>query len=240
MPGKGARHKNVPGKHTHLLPEHLLRQRAVRKFNNSQRFFAGAGIVLLLSGITGCATSPPQDTSNICEIFYEKEDWYDAAADARDKWGVPIHVPMAIMYQESSFRHDALPPKDYVFFGLIPWGRVSSAYGYSQAKTVTWSDYVNETGNSWADRDDFDDAMDFMGWFISKSYKINGVSKWDGYAQYLNYHEGWGGYKRRTYNSKPWLKKVAGTVKARSLRYATQLKTCEEDLQKSWFWKLFT
>ena len=43
------------------------------------------------------------------------------------------------------------------------------------------------------DRDDFDDALDFMGWFISKTYKVNGISKWDAYAQYLNYHEGWGG-----------------------------------------------
>ena len=81
--------------------------------------------------------------------------------------------------------------------------------------------------------------MDFMGWFISKTHKINGVSKWDAYAQYLNYHEGWGGYQRKTYLKKGWLVKVSQRVKARSLRYATQLKTCEEDLQKSWFWKLF-
>ena len=190
--------------------------------------------------LVGCATAPPKDISNICKIFYEKNDWYDAAADTRDKWGVPIHVPMAMMYQESSFRHNALPPRDYVFFGLIPWGRVSSAYGYSQAKTITWSDYVRETGNSWADRDNFDDAMDFMGWFIYKAYAINKTSKWDAYGQYLNYHEGWGGYKRRSYDRKPWLKKVASKVKSRSLRYATQLKTCEEDLQKNWFMRLFT
>jgi len=122
---------------THILLEHLFRQRPVRKFNVRFKFFLTGATFFSVSLLSGCATSPPQDTSNICEIFYEKEDWYDAAADARDKWGVPIHIPMAIMYQESSFRHDALPPKDYVFFGLIPWGRVSSAYGYSQAKTIT-------------------------------------------------------------------------------------------------------
>ena len=190
--------------------------------------------------VSGCVTSPPKDISNICAIFEEKNDWYDAAADMRDKWGVPIHVPMAMMYQESSFKADALPPKDRIFFGLIPWGRVSSAYGYSQAKTMTWEDYIRESGNGGADRDDFDDAIDFMGWFISKSHSINGVSKWDANAQYLNYHEGWGGYKRKTYRSKPWLIDVSKRVKSRSLRYATQLKTCEDDLQKSWFWKLFT
>lgn len=186
-----------------------------------------------------CSTTPPQNTHNLCKIFEEKDDWYDAAADMRDKWGVPIHVPMAMMYQESSFIDDARPPRDYIFFGLIPWGRVSSAYGYSQAKTPTWADYVRETGNSGADRDDFSDAIDFMGWFISKSQKINGVSKWDAYSQYLNYHEGWGGYKRKTYLKKKWLIDVARKVKARSLRYAKQLKSCEDDLDGGWFFGIF-
>jgi hypothetical protein len=147
---------------------------------------------------------------------------------------------MAMMYQESSFKAKARPPKDYFFFGLIPWGRVSSAYGYSQAKTPTWDDYKRETDNSWADRTDFHDAMDFMGWFINKTNKINGVSKWDAELQYLNYHEGWGGYSRGSQNKKKWLKNVAKKVDARSLRYATQLKTCEDELSKGWFWRLFS
>lgn len=194
--------------------------------------------IVSLLVLTSCATSPPKNAHNLCEIFQEKRDWYDAAVDMNEKWGVPIHVPMAMMYQESSFRDDALPPRDYILFGLIPWGRVSSAYGYSQAKTPTWDDYIRETGNSGADRDDFDDAIDFMGWFISKTYKINGVSKWDAYAQYLNYHEGWGGYKRRTYNKKAWLKKVAKRVKDRSSTYSNQLKGCKDDLDSSWLWRL--
>lgn len=195
-------------------------------------------VVLTALLVKGCSTSPPQNAHNLCDIFEEKRDWYDAAADMREKWGVPIHVPMAMMYQESSFRDDATPPRDYIFFGLIPWGRVSSAYGYSQAKTLTWQDYIRESGNSGADRDDFDDAIDFMGWFISKTYKINGISKWDAYSQYLNYHEGWGGYKRKTYNKKKWLLKVASRVKSRSYTYAKQLKSCEDDLQDSWLWRL--
>ncbi|MBO1255994.1 hypothetical protein J3L16_09885 [Alteromonas sp. 5E99-2] len=187
----------------------------------------------------GCANKPPKNITNLCDIFYEKNDWYDAAAKVRDKWGVPIHVPMSMMYQESSFRHDAKPPKDYVFFGLIPWGRVSSAYGYSQAKTITWKDYKKEAGRRGADRDNFNDAIDFMGWFISKTHSINGISKWDANAQYLNYHEGWGGYRRGSHHKKPWLIAVAKKVKARSITYAAQLKTCEADLKKNWFQKLF-
>ncbi|PTB82792.1 hypothetical protein C9986_02225, partial [Pseudidiomarina aestuarii] len=115
-------------------------------------------IALGCSILAGCATAPPEQPDNLCEIFREKRDWYDAAADMRDKWGVPIHIPMAIMYQESSFKHNAVPPRDYLLW-IIPWGRVSSAYGYSQAKTPTWEDYQRETDNGWASRDDFDDAI---------------------------------------------------------------------------------
>ena len=195
---------------------------------------------LLLPLLVSCATTPPQKKENLCDIFYEKRDWFDAAQDMQEEWGVPIHVPMAMMYQESSFRHDALPPRDYIFFGLIPWGRVSSAYGYSQAKEMTWNDYKKETGNFFADREDFDDAIDFMGWFISKTNKINGVSKWNARLQYLNYHEGWGGYKRRSYRSKAWLQKVAVKVESRAKRYAGQLQGCRSDLEKNWFMRLFS
>jgi hypothetical protein len=211
------------------------------KFTKKSQFFK----IILISLVStiflaACTAKPPKNISNICDIFTEKRDWFETSKDMKTKWGVPVHVPMAMMFQESSFKAKALPPKDYFFFGLIPWGRVSSAYGYSQAKTPTWDDYKRETDNSWADRTDFHDAIDFMGWFINKTNQINGISKWDAELQYLNYHEGWSGYKKGSYNKKPWLKDVAKIVKNRSLRYATQLKTCEEELSKGWFWRLFS
>ncbi|QSX36218.1 transglycosylase SLT domain-containing protein [Shewanella sedimentimangrovi] len=199
---------------------------------------AKAVLPLLLLSLGGCATSPPKDPDNLCAIFKEHRGWYDAAVATRDKWGVPVHVPLAMMYQESSFKHDAAPPMEYVL-GFIPIGRASDAYGYAQAKTLTWDDYVRETDNGWASRSDFDDAMDFMGWFITKTHKLNGVSKWDARAQYLNYHEGWGGYRRGTHKGKPWLLKVAAKVDARSKRYAAQYKGCKEDLDSSWLWRVF-
>ncbi|WP_298444640.1 hypothetical protein [uncultured Ferrimonas sp.] len=188
--------------------------------------------------LVGCATSPPQDPENICNIFRENRDWYEASINTQEKWGVPVHVPIAMMYQESSFKHNARPPMRY-FLGFIPYGRASSALGYAQAKTMTWDDYVRETGNSWSSRTNFADAHDFMGWFIYKTNKINGVSKWDAYAQYLNYHEGWGGYKRKSYNQKPWLKKVSKKVDARAKRYAGQFRSCKEELSHGWLWRLF-
>lgn len=207
---------------------------AVKAMQRAVRIALVSSVVMLI----GCSTAPPQKPDDLCEVFFEKRDWYDAANRMSEKYGVPIQVPMAMMYQESSFKHDAKPPRDYILW-VIPWGRVSSAYGYSQAKTPTWTDYQRETGNSWASRDSFDDAIDFMGWFITKSAKVNGVSKWDAYAQYLNYHEGWGGYRRQTYLKKPWLISVARRVKQRAGVYGTQLRGCEEDLQRSWLWHIF-
>ena len=200
-------------------------------------FFKKAIITIFPLLLMACATPPPKNPENICEIFFEHRGWYEASKDMTYRWGTPIHVPIAMMYQESSFKHDAIPPMQY--WWIIPIGRASDAYGYAQAKTMTWDDYQRETGNTWADRDDFDDAIDFMGWFTYKTQKINGVSKWDAYGQYLNYHEGWGGYKNKSYNKKPWLIKVSRIVGERSKRYAAQLKTCQENLDSSWLWRLF-
>ena len=197
----------------------LLRYNKIYKFS----------VLLLIIFIQACSSSPPVKPDNICSIFEEKDDWYDAALATQEKWGVPVQIPLAIMYQESSFNADAQPPMGY-FLGIIPTGRASSAYGYSQAKTSTWRDYTRETGNSWSSRDDFEDAIDFVGWYIYKTHKINNVSKWDGYKQYLNYHEGWGGYRKQSYKKKNWLINTAKKVEQRAKRYSAQYKVCKKDL----------
>jgi hypothetical protein len=194
-------------------------------------------LLLIILFLTGCATAIPRQPENVCAIFEQHDDWYDAAAAMRKRWNVPIHVPMAMMFQESGFREDAQPPMEY-FLGFIPIGRASSAYGYAQAKDETWADYQRQAGSTFASRDDFADAMDFMGWFIHQSSKLNKVAKSDAYRQYLNYHEGWGGYRRGSYHKKAWLKTVALKVKQRSDRYQLQLNRCENDL-KSGFWDWF-
>ena len=186
--------------------------------------------VLLTSA---CATSPPKDVSDACEIFEEKDDWYDSAKDAYEKWGVPVHVQLAIIHQESRFQHDAKPPRQKLL-GVIPWTRPSSAYGYAQSKDSTWDWYKDKTGNRWADRDDFDDAVDFVGWYCNTSHRMLGISKWDAYNQYLAYHEGHGGYKRKTYRKKKWLIKTAHRVQGNAKRYSAQLSRCEDELDRGW------
>ena len=188
-------------------------------------------VALILYG--GCSTDPPRDISNSCEMFEDKSGWYKDTKRSYEKWGVPIHVQLAIIYQESKFVDDAKPPRDYLLW-LIPWGRVSSAYGYAQAQDSTWDWYIETTGNRGADRDDFGDAVDFVGWYGDMSHRLLGISRWDAYRQYLAYHEGHGGYKRGTYSEKPWLIKVARKVESRARDYRAQLAKCEDELDSGW------
>ncbi|TVP88647.1 MAG: hypothetical protein EA348_10345 [Pseudomonadaceae bacterium] len=192
-------------------------------------------LFVLLGLLAGCASRAiPTSQENICHIFEEKRGWHYHALQMNKTWGVPVHVPMAMMYQESSFRHNARPPRRKIL-GFIPGSRPSNARGYSQALTATWDDYRNETGNRRASRTNFADSIDFMGWYISKTHSINGVSKWDAENQYLNYHEGWGGYRRGTHRSKPWLLGVAKRVDARARTYSQQYQACSGSLSKRRF-----
>jgi hypothetical protein len=184
-------------------------------------------IGLLVAFLLGCAAPPPpKHLDNICSIFEEKEDWYEEADQSRKRWGVPISVMMAIMHQESKFESDVLPPRTTCCL-ILPGPRPSSAYGYSQALDMTWETYMAATGNWGADRDEFGDAIDFIGWYCNFSHVRCGIPLGDAYNQYLAYHEGQGGFSRRSYQKKPWLKGVAAKVKRRSGLYAAQLSKCE-------------
>jgi hypothetical protein len=200
------------------------------------KVLALALVALAVLAAGGCATTPPSRVDDACVIFREKPDWWDAARGAEKRWGTPVQVQLAILRQESSFRHDAKPPRDRLL-GLPMWWRVSSAYGYAQAKDSTWDWYREQTGKRWADRDDFDDATDFVGWYTDVSQRTLGISKWDTYNQYLAYHEGHGGWKRRTYARKGWLLQVARRVEHQAGEYGAQLRTCRDELDRpGWPW----
>ncbi len=192
-------------------------------------------VVLFAAVLSGCVTAPPRQTANVCDIFYEKDGWFDDAADAYERWGAPVHVQMAIIYQESRFVGDARPPRKRLLW-IIPWTHISSAYGYSQALDSTWAWYQKETDDGWADRNDFGDATDFVAWYIDKSHDMIGISRWDAFSQYLAYHEGQTGYKRGSYRGKQWLINTAHRVDARAGRYAAQLNGCRADLQSDSWW----
>ena len=191
-------------------------------------FFQGLLVGFAAGFLMSCATSPPSHPQNICDIFEEKAAWYPATLEAESKWGVPVEVQMAIVRHESSFVADAKPPRQW-FLGFIPLSRPSTAYGYSQALDGTWERYQNSTDQGGAERDDFGDAVDFIGWYSHETQKELGIPPSDAYRLYLAYHEGQAGYRRGSYRAKPWLLGVAQSVDKTARRYQHQLKDCPPD-----------
>ena len=181
----------------------------------------GAAIALL----AGCASTPPANPHDLCAIFNEKPHWFRAAKKAERRWGVASSVMMAVMYKESSYIADAKPPRTKLF-GVIPWKRESDAVGFAQATDAAWKDYLRATGNRFAGREKFNDAVDFVGWYLNNAHRRAGIALTDARSLYLSYYSGIGGYTRGTWKNNEWLKGAADKVAARSSRYASQMRNC--------------
>lgn len=178
--------------------------------------------------LAACASAPKR-INDVCAVFSQQNgllsSWQSQANRASAKHGVPVHLLMATVRKESGFKANARPPRKTVL-GFIPWGRVSSAYGYSQALDGTWTQYVKESGNWGARRSNFDDAIDFVGWYHAKSADTLGIDKADAYNLYLAYYSGWSAYKRGAYRGNASLQRYARETAAMSDKYAAQLQTC--------------
>ena len=141
-------------------------------------------LVLLVASCGGGQGSAPRDLNDACRIVKQRPSYLKAFRATEKKWGVPVHVQMATIYQESKFISNARTPHKYAL-GIIPMGRQSSAYGYAQALDGTWGDYQSNTGRRFARRDRIRDASDFIGWYMTTSRSRNGISLTDTRNQYL-------------------------------------------------------
>lgn len=187
--------------------------------------FLALSLGLLASCGGGGNFSAPRNLDNACMFADERPQYMRAMQRAERRWGVPVAVQMATFHQESRFVGDARPPHVYAL-GVIPMGRMSSAFGYSQALDGTWQEYMRETGNRRADRTDIADAADFMGWYMTLSLERNGIALDDARNQYLAYHEGHAGFRRGSHRGKPRLLDVADRVATRAAMYDAQLAVC--------------
>jgi hypothetical protein len=197
----------------------------MREGQMSRTLRASILLLVLASCGGGGNFSAPRDLDNACAIVRERPTYLRAMRDTERRWGIPVHVQMAAMHQESKFVGNARTPHRYVL-GVLPMGRQSSAYGYSQALDSTWDEYRKETGRRGAKRDRISDATDFMGWYMNGTTERLGVPKWDAEKQYLAYHEGRTGFARQSYLDKPWLVDVASKVGQRAEMYRGQLEYC--------------
>lgn len=189
----------------------------------------GAACVLFAAA---CSSSPPEPSGppknqgNACAILDQRQDWGAALTRTQRKWGAPPEVVMAIIWRESSFRATARPPKRSTFWGSR---HISTAYGYSQALDGTWGWYEDETGDR-RNRESFHDATDFVGWYLDKTMKVNGIPKYDAFNQYLAYHEGHTGYRRGNWRRNSKLQRAASQVQNQAAIYRSQLATCRSQL----------
>ena len=180
--------------------------------------------------IASCS-SVPKHTSNACKIFGEKYLWYKHAKKSSETYGAPIHIILAFVNKESGFNRWA-KPKRTKLFKVLPYKRPSSSFGYSQAVKKTWEQYKNETGNPLALRTRFKDSVMFIGWYISKTHKVNKIPLNDSYRQYLNYYLGWGNYAQKVYKTDKKAIIFAKKVQKQSNIYRNQLKECQKNLDR--------
>ena len=199
-------------------------------------------IVLLLVGFLVwmyvASLRAPVNQDNLCILFKENPEWYWDAQASSLRWGVPINVQMAVMQKESHFRSSVKPSYHWVL-GRLPFAHASSAEGYTQALDGTWHAFLRATGRKSASRDNFSDAVDFLGWYISQLHRIVQIKKTDAFKLYLAYHEGPGGYRAHSYLSKPWLIHIAREVSHRAHEYQNQLYQCRNSLPQKHWWRFW-
>ena len=190
---------------------------------------------------TSCGSTRPHNPDDLCSIFRQRTDWYEAARDSYRSWGVPVPLQLAVIHRESSFRADARPQRKW-YLGFIPGPRPSTAFGYGQVLDATWDGYRRDTDNLWADRDDFADVTDFIGWYGAVGEKSYGIPKREPSAFYASYHVGHTGYRRGLHRTTAGAPRAIRDVRARASRYTEQYRNCQAELDdaidSSW-WSLF-
>ena len=168
---------------------------------------------------------PPSGQNDVCGVFAQHPAWYDHARDAEARWGIPASTLMAFVQLESAFRRDARPPRTWLF-GVIPWKRLSSAYGYGQIQDPVWGEYREERPGIGRSRRHMRDVLDFIGWYNRETVERLGIEASNVRHLYLAYHQGRTGYRRGDWRDSQAIRAYAGRVAARAADYRSQLRQC--------------
>ena len=176
---------------------------------------------IIISGCIGI----PKNQEDACSMIKQKKSWRTALKKTERMWGISPGMQLAFIKTESNFKPTARTQRKY-FLGLIPSGRISSAYGYSQALDGTWKEYKKSTGNRYHRRSNFAHSTNFIGWYADKTERLLGISKNNAYLQYLAYHQGQAGFKTGAYKNKKALLKVANKTALNKKKFDRQLKKC--------------
>lgn len=178
-------------------------------------------IILVLSVVMclGCAQRVA-DPDNICEIFRQHPEWCKILDRVRKKFGVPVAVEMAILYQESNFTNYSAIESKKLSLGdeertATFWQRYFGKFYYSQNKM------------------NFRLAANFMGWYLARLHKKLDIPFNEADTLYLVYGEGTLNYRLADYQFKQELVRTALMVAWRAREYQAQLPHCRAMLSKS-------
>ncbi|MBL4805906.1 MAG: lytic transglycosylase, partial [Rhodobacteraceae bacterium] len=71
-------------------------------------------IILVILGSCARESSPPTRQDDACAILDQRHGWLRTLQRTEAEWGTPVHVMMAIIWKESSFRARAKTRRVYV------------------------------------------------------------------------------------------------------------------------------
>ena len=167
---------------------------------------------------------------NACLILKQNPDWHRALYRTQLVYRISIPVQLAFVRHESSFNHKARPvnnKKKWFIFNSYK----STAYGFAQVLNGTWDEFQTTFKNKKLKRTNFGHSVEFIGWYnrkhINSGLDGNNISH-----LYLAYHEGLGGYKKKTYINKPCLVDYSNSVQKTSIKYSNQISSCNIKVKK--------
>lgn len=192
--------------------------------------------LVVIIALSACSPEKVTRTDDVCDIYNKNYDWYRSAIRAQNKYNINASTIMSVMAQESNFKHNARPQKRYAFY-VLPWGYETTAQGYAQVINGAWDDYKKANSKWFPSRNNFNDASDFIGWYLKKASRELNINKNDNYHLYLAYHQGIKGYRRHEEKHNKQLDLIAKRVNQQALRYDKEFKHCQTNLWlKHWLY----
>lgn len=160
------------------------------------------------------AEAPPP-ANETCALIASHKGWTEALANAEARWETPAAALLAVVRQESNFE---VPDRN---------NQPLAPYGYAQADSRTWSAYRTAVKRPRADRANFTDAVDFIGWYFAATRARTGAKYSDVTTHYLAYSRG----QNRPGKASPAARKNAAKVAAYAKAYAKDLAACPPTLK---------
>jgi hypothetical protein len=177
--------------------------------------------ILLFLALAACApprqaeapSAPPANAT--CALLAAHKGWAEALASAQARWETPPPTLLAVVRQESNFQVEKQTPP------LAP-------YGYAQADARTWSAYRSAVKRPHADRANFADAVDFIGWYFAATRaRTNADYRRNLDTHYLAYSRGQNRPGKASAAARRNAAKVVGYAKA----YEKDLAACPPKLK---------